>query len=287
METLLERFSLATPLGIRFWDPVQDVPITDHLGVVAHRDGGSGRLVSAVQARSGVFVFHGLEGLPNPVLPEESGPAADAVEFLVDVTDALGRFHPMRFRVPVPHRGLWQPVLGGSPARAAGGAFLLSTASRLAPAGTARVRADLWDAVNDRGAAFALVEVQVEGAVWYGMADREGRVAVLFPYPRPPLAAAVSPPPPQPITEAVWELEISVYYDPELGTETAPDEPPEDTAVRGQPLAGIDPNPPTLPPVDESSLPTTIAATLAFGVDLILRSGDAPNLMVYPMAASP
>jgi hypothetical protein len=287
MEMLLDRLSLATPLGIRFWDPVRDVPITDHLLVVARRDGGSGRAVPAIQARSGVFVWHGLEGLPNPSLPAESGPAEDAVEFLVDVTDTLARFHAMRFRVPVPYRGVWQPVLGGSPAASAGGAFLLSTASRHAPAGTARVRADLWDAVNARGAAFALVEVQIEGTLWYGMADREGRAAVLFPYPRPPLATAISPPPPQPLAQAVWEIQVSVFYDPDLATETATDEPPEEADVRTQPLALIEPSAPTSPPADDSSLPTTLTEMLTFGGEPILRSGETANLFVRPVATSP
>jgi len=286
MDALLDRIVLATPLGIRFWDPVQDLPVTDHLDVIARRAGAEARAVRGVRARSGVFVFHGLPGFPNPVLPATGGPAANAAEFLVDVSDRRGRFHAMRFRAQAPYRGVWRPELSGSPPAAAPGAFLLSTPSRTAPAGTARVRADLWDRVHARPASFAVLEVRIQGRPWYGMADRFGRAAVLFPYPRPELLAG-SPPPPQPITGAAWEIEIAAFYDPALGEGVAADDPPEQEDIRNQPAVRLDPGSPASPPVPVTLLPGTISASLEYGRDLVLRSGDEPRLILVPETTSP
>jgi hypothetical protein len=112
---------------------------------------------------------------------------------------------------------------------------LFPTSSRAVPAGAAVVRADLRTPVvgregrPERGpASWALVEVQVGTAPPVrGLADRDGRVAVLLPYPEPvpsPVRPSSPPyPPASSLRDQEWPVRLTVFFEPETPTPAVPD----------------------------------------------------------------
>lgn len=286
MEKTLEIVSRTTPLGIRFWDPVLDAPVTNGLTVTAIQSAGAGREFPATRTVSGIFAFHNLGVNPLPPLPENDGPSNDAIEYLVDVRDRALRFHDTRFRVEAPHRGLWRPTMAGSPAPDGSGALLLSAPARTPSAGVARVRSHLRDAATGGPASFALMEARVNGRLWYGMADREGALSVLFPYPMPE-GSWTSPSTSDSIFSQVWALDLSVYYDPYLAAETPEDAPVEQGLVRSQPRARLIDHDPDSPFASPEALPISIQRDLHYGEDLVVRSGEDSNLYVVASDISP
>jgi hypothetical protein len=127
------------------------------------------------------------------------------------------------------------------------------------------VRADLVAGrIVPAPASWALLEARVPGQPpARGMADREGRVAVIFPYPEPVAisARAVSPPdsPGQSLWDQAWTVRLAVFYD---AVAPAPDVPDlcraldQSAAELWTDRRGIDPLP---------------AQTLRYGQDLIVR----------------
>ena len=108
-------------------------------------------------------------------------------QYRAEVTDLLRRFHPVSFAVQLPFRGLFLPACAAqSPPGPAGGVELFSTASRPLPGALAVVRAELSSVVLGSPAAWALLTAEYRGAVLgRGVADRQGRVVLAFPFPEP------------------------------------------------------------------------------------------------------
>src|SRR5262245_51979780 len=106
----LERISILSPLGIRFWDAVTRTSISDGLTVTASPVSQPLIRRSAFVNRSDVFAFRGLPGLRDV----ENGLGDDAFwqspprqkEFIIEMNDARGHFLPARFQLPVPVKGL-------------------------------------------------------------------------------------------------------------------------------------------------------------------------------------
>jgi hypothetical protein len=110
---------------------------------------------------------------------------------------------------------------------------LFPTASRPVPAGFAVVRADLRTPIAGANgglgpASWAVLEVQV-GALppVRGLADREGRVAVLLPYPEPTPAPARPSSPPYPastlLVDQEWRpVRVTVFFEAVTPTPTIP-----------------------------------------------------------------
>jgi hypothetical protein len=78
------------------------------------------------------------------------------------------------------------------------------------------VRAQLWDAVANAPAAFAAVRVDIAGRTLTGIADANGQVMVLIPYPTFEQLRLGSPPGTgqPPITDTHWPITIRVGYPP-------------------------------------------------------------------------
>ncbi|MCA9542063.1 MAG: hypothetical protein KC620_24370, partial [Myxococcales bacterium] len=186
------------PLGMRFADPMTGATVASGLDVAA-RGPASARFVNARPGAGGVYAFHGLSGLiaveraeriPGGSTTQVAGDAnwwqhhQGKVACEVRVRDPQKRFQPFRFVAPLPHRGLFAPPCAAPPAGVEPFVPLFSAPGRPAPAGMAVVRAELWDRVADRAAAWARLEVW-HGAtrVGHGFADAEGRAAIYF---RPP-----------------------------------------------------------------------------------------------------
>jgi hypothetical protein len=143
---------------------------------------------------------------------------------------------------------------------------LFSAPSREAGGGLAAVRATLWDAAAGAPAAWALMEVRVPGQPTVrGLADREGRVALVFPYPEPAAFAEQSPPPPAgPFSRHEWPLQLFASYAPRRPAPPRPSLP----AALAQPRA-------TLWADAARTVPLT-RATLRAGQELVVRSFEAP-----------
>ena len=181
---VLERVTRTALLGIRLWDRVTARAVADGLDLVE-----VGRGIRAYPNRSGVFVLHDLPGLRASSDFWASPPAA--ADFTFELADRERRFLPFRFQATAPTRDFFAETCGipvtSPPDALVAGVPLFSSPARQVPAGTAVVRADLWDAAADAAAAWAVLEVGAPGgSTYHGIADADGRVAVLLPYPEPP-----------------------------------------------------------------------------------------------------
>jgi hypothetical protein len=154
------------------------------------------------------------------------------------------------------------------------GVPLFSAPARIAPAGTAAVRADLRDAVTGAPAAWAVLEVSSAGTpVHRGVADERGSVVVLLPYPEPPWHGPSPPPGSRALSDQTWSVSVSVRYSP-AATSPPAGEPPDLCAVLTQ-------SPATLLAMLSPSSPLG-AQTLAFGRELVLRTAGRSDLLVLP-----
>lgn len=80
------------------------------------------------------------------------------------------------------------------------------------PEPLAVVYAQLRESGADRAAAWALLTARIDGDVrGLGLADREGRIAVMFPYPEPPRITLSSPP--EARNDFRWQVELEANYD--------------------------------------------------------------------------
>jgi hypothetical protein len=276
-----ERFTRTALLGVRFWDRVSGRPVADGLELVETSSG-----VAATYGPHGVFAFHDLPGFRDSAYgagndsfwasPPNSG------GFTFRVRDRERRFLPFTFDADVPARGLFAEDCGmtPSPPEIVGVVPLFSAPNRVTAGGLARVSADLWDVEAGRPAAWAVLEVWTGGVHAYrGVADQDGRVAVLFAYPEPPLHQT-SPPPggSRALSHQTWPLTLSVRYAPASMSPPAPDpasgEPPDLCAVLTQPEA-------TLLGADSPATPLG-SQLLAFGTELPLKTLGHSELHVLP-----
>jgi hypothetical protein len=289
----LERVTIFTPLGIRFWDPVQDAQVRDGLIVTAYPEGTHRNGTRAFRTLSGVYAFRGLSGLHDVEYPDDGFPDASppvAARFIIQVFDERRRFLPVVFGADLPYYGVYPTNLPLSPpGDGLPGFYLFSAPTRPGTPALAVVRAQLVervDAVARRPAAHAVLEVEVAGGrVWYGVADERGSVAVLFPYPTFTIATGLASPvalPPTPPPQT-WDLHVRVRYDPAAlsfsngfqipDLHSVFDQSPGDlwsTAVAqpGQPISQM-------------------SAELIFGRELVMRTDGGSTLLVSSAPSPP
>lgn len=239
---VFERLTLVAALGLVFHDAATGERVGSGLSVVAYPKSQplspaqpAASPSSFGQARpnpSGVYVLHRAPGLgaefafgagDEQFWSELPPPRA----YVVEVTDAEGRFLPFSFEVDLPSRGIyeWQSPLVASPADSPPDAGqlrsvpLYSAPTRRTPPGFTAVRAELQDTTTGEAAAHAAVELSFAGQlVARGFSDALGRLALLFPHPPPQrtgvASPADSPPGPRhaPLTEQAWELGVEAAY---------------------------------------------------------------------------
>lgn len=224
----LERLTIVAPLGLRFRDQLTGSFIGDGLDVCLYEPNKPSIKVHAFANRSGVYVVHHVPGL----LDFEHGGGDDdfwnnpppKTSFVVTVTDAERRFQPFQFAADLPARGFlsWMSPLGASPPGAVLSIPLFSSPVRSVPGGMAVLRADLWDAAGNVPAAWAVLEAYTNNRLAArGIADDQGRIALIFPHPAPRPFAISSPPvgsPPEPtgpaLTAQVWPITLRALYEP-------------------------------------------------------------------------
>jgi len=227
----LEVLRRHTALGLRFWDVATGAVAIDGLFVEVYPQARPDARSQAVVNRSGVYVCHRVAGLRDFEFDADTAPDAPwagAVQrpYRVEVSDPQGRFQPMAFDAALPARGLstwlvpWlsppQPIVlpgdtGSPPAPRVGLVPLFSTPSRPLPDPLAVVYAQMREAGTERDAAWALLGVAIGGQPrGLGLADAQGRVAVMFPYPEPPRRPFASPP--EARSDFGWSVELTPYW---------------------------------------------------------------------------
>ena len=276
----VDRVTHVAPLGLRLWDPVAEAIVGEGLTVQAAPAADPRRRITAFTNLSGVHVFRDLPGLRQ--FEHGPGEAAfwpehpPALEFVIEVTDDRRRFQPFSLKTRLPVRGLlgWDcDPSGSSLPRGIRAVPLFSAPARAVPGALAVVRAELWDAVAQAPAAWALVEVRVAVAhLAWGLADARGRVALIFAYPEAPAGTIASPPGSPPFAAGAsllaqtWHVHLRAYYAPSEQVLERPDL----CDVFRQPIAAL---------WADSGLGRPLAAqTLQFGRELIVQSaGGGPD----------
>lgn len=220
---ILERLTRVALLGMRFGDVVSQTIIAEGLRVIAYPELEPESQVQASVNASGVYYFLRLPGLRE----YEMGASDDAFwqkfplpkNFIVEVHDDGNRFVPFQFVVRHLVRGLFQPdgIPAASPLNAPPNAIpLYSSPARSVSGGMAVVRAQVWDLNRNTPAAFAMLEVQVGDQVAAGVADEQGRVLVVMPYPAPPPFSMSSPlsSSRRALSDQTWQAQLRAYYAP-------------------------------------------------------------------------
>lgn len=247
-EGVQERWEQKAPLGLLFWDPALDRPVTADLVVTLRSAPGDGPPMRAVVTGSNVYTFHKL-------------PAAG--ELVLEVSDPNGRFFPLRARLSPPGveaKGTLRQI------------YLVSAPTRQPAPGLAVVRGYVCERCEQpegRPAAFALIAAQVGGSTWYGVADERGCFALLFPYPVANGSLDGHGP------SAHFELTVRVHYG-------ALKPPPSGARRRAIPdwQAILSQPPGALYPTREGSGITAWQRTLEFGQELVLRTEGLPMLCI-------
>ena len=293
---LLERITRTAPLGLRFWDSLSGQVVRDGLQVSAALELQPQRPARVSLTPSGVFSISEVPGLRSFERPTSDADPWSAPlpsqRLLVQVRDAFSRFVPFGVRITAPQRGLWSLPFD-SPFGASPAVPLFSAPTRPVPGGVGVVRAQVVDPTANGGqggpAAWAVLEASVPGQpAVRSIADGQGRIALLVPYPPPstvPLAGVGgSPligtsPAALPLSEQRWQLTIRAAYAPRTGLAGLP----ELVETLEQPAALIW--------ADQARTHLLEQAELRYGRETLLVSGDpsgrSQSSVLFIQAGSP
>ena len=275
----VERVSRVAPLGVRFRDTVTGADVAG-LTVEAWPAGQRHRRISAVSTAAKVYGWVDLPGVRDRTFGAGDdaywSSALPPLSYIVDVVDHAGRFLPFRFTARAPARGIWRWTCDGdtSPFDAQGAVPLYSAPSRVPPAATAVIRAELYDVDAERPAAWAVVAARSgRRVIGRGMTDSEGRLLLLAPYPEPvppPLGVASGSPPGNtrvPLWLQVWPVQLDVSYGVRAGDMS--NEPPDlCEALRQAPALAWD---------DDARRAVLGTLELRYGEELQVRSRGNPR----------
>lgn len=236
----IEHHRIVTPLGVLFVDDFSGDPVGDDLEVWTWPEGVPQLRVPMRRAGAGSYAAHGLPGFR-----EFAAGAGDEDfwrewlapdrrrTFVVEARDLQRRFLPAQVRVELPAAGLARPSCWPQlPSNRRHGVPLFSASTRAVPASAATIRAQLYDRSAKRPASWAVVDARLDGrTIARGMADSQGHLAVLLPYPEPqsswtsPPADSTSPasPPRLPLSQQRWTIGIEVRYERAFASRRVPD----------------------------------------------------------------
>ena len=278
MSRVIEEVSVLAPLGIRFWDPVQDAQIRAGLEVIARPAGSPGPTHQAFRTGSDIYAFHNL-GVRAPLT---SPPATSP--FVVEISDRERRYLPVAFDVdlPLPYSGVFLTGNGDSPPGSGpAGFYLYSAPTRSGASGLGVIRGELFDLVGDRPAAHAVVRIVLPGqGSRHGVADSAGRFAVVFPYPAFEESLASSPGGGEatPVSQRTWDFDLEVFYDPATHQALSGTSIPEYSSILGQPQGRLWVNEPASP-VDAEAVQQW-PGSLRFGRELVVKTEGHSQLLV-------
>lgn len=280
----LERVSCKTLLGIRFWDVALDTQVRDGLKVSLYPTANTRKKILAFRTRSDVYAFASIPGMiahETQTASEISSPESTQ-SFIVEVQDTQQRFSAAAFVVdlPLPYEGIFLVDDNmASPAVTPRGFNLYSSPNRIAAPQFTFLRGDLIDRNTGNAAAYAVVRVEnEEGFSWYGIADAEGKFAVMLPYPLLHIAFGNSPPTSDGIrlSERTWGVTVTVLYEPLNLTQLAGSELPEYSSILSQGQAFLYAELPEINPVELSELHTE----LVYGRDVVIATAGFSELYV-------
>jgi hypothetical protein len=294
---------LVAPFAFRFWDPVTDTQVRDDLNVTATPPTPYAQAVQAVRTPSGNYAFHGLPGLHDIEYPKDdhSPRTRRKISLIIRVEDGQRRYLPFAFsfeeEVPLAPGELWNneifhgPALASPPGAGLPVIHLFSAPTRPVPPGMAAIRGSLTDHARRKGASHAVLRVSVKGKDWVGMANDRGDAVVCLPFPTPePAFSSSSPPRPAPLQE--WKLSVGIGYSPD-SLNYLPAAPPgaESAGAAGWPdLGSILKQQPALIWRDEPPSAGAVfefTGHLAYGQELVLRTGSGSALLIDAAATSP
>jgi len=234
---LLERQSWIAPMGVKFWDVSTGGHVSSGLRVTAYPGAHRLQATQALPNRSGAYVLHRAWGMRQFELGVRSGPFPETVpprqRFTIVVNDEERRFLPVRFEAELPTVGLfrWPITRERTPLDPPDGSVpLYASTLRTAPAGMAVLRAELHEAVNEivngkhvtRPASWTMLEARFNGhLLGRGIADEQGRIALIFAYPPPqdPLSSGGGSPLGSgttriPLLKQQWAIQLQAFYQP-------------------------------------------------------------------------
>lgn len=287
MLSVQEKFSQFSPLGIRFWDPVEDRQIVDGLQITARAAVGISRKFHSLKTHSGVYTFSSLPGLydveTGVLSPEEAIAADDQRQFIIEISDRLNRYLDVAFTIalPLPYRGLFLSDGTGSPVEnSPKGFYLYSSANRRLAGHYARVRGQLRNQLTGQPATHALVRVITEsGESWFGLADAEGQFIVAMPFPDLSAGFGGSPATAQvPLHEQSWNIDLEVAYSPTTLELLPGTDIPNYTSILNQTTANIFPS----DPEESASTVTQLSLLLEFNQPTVTRTDGQSVLFVSP-----
>lgn len=294
MYRVIEEINTFTPLGIRFWDPALDQQIRGGLRVHGRRRGRR-QTVDAVRTDRDIYVFHHLPGLRD-VINSVGGNTGESPlptrDYVIEVEDLHRRFNPIAFGVslPLPYRGLFMVGEVASPGDTFHGVHLYSAPTRTVARTFGMLHAQMIDTQSGGPAAYAVLEVEFfDGSLATGVADENGRVAVVAPLPPLMEGFASSPAtgPGRPLQMQSWDLRVAARYQPgaleDLPDTTLPDYGGIVQQDYGAIVRTI--SSPALPPASPGA--ETWPEELEFGRPLVLRTAGISELLVTPAATSP
>lgn len=226
---IMERVSRHCALGIRFWDIAGATSTVDGLEVELFPRANPQARSALLPNRGGVYVAHTVPSLREFEYSNEAPEVLWATAlrpYRVKVNDPKSRFLPIEFDADLPARGLFswlapwmsppQPIVlpteeGSPPPWLLERVPLFSAPSRPVPEPLAVVYAQLREFGSARDAAWSLLGVSIDGRTrGLGLADAQGRVAVMFPYPEPPRMFLASPP--EARNDFSWELALTAFW---------------------------------------------------------------------------
>lgn len=253
----LEAVQRNAALGIRFWDIAGPSTVLDGLQVEIFPIHNPARRKPLLPNASGIYVGHTINGLRdfefNPAepakLPWNTASNSPPSGYRIEVRDPQGRFLPCAFDADLPRRGAmdliaveplasaWATLVPSNPATPprplAFGVPLFSAPSRPVPQPLAVVYAQLRERGTLAVPAWSLLRVLINGVqCGLGMADQQGRVAVVFPYPEPPRRALSSPP--EARSDFRWTVQLSACWSPASPPATSAPEIPDLAEVLAQ-----------------------------------------------------
>lgn len=277
--TALESLGVRTLLGLRFWDAATDRQVIHDLSVTAWPQALTSRQVNAVRTASGNYALSGLPGLRAAEHLESDAPDAGSAPFVVQVRDRRRRFLDAVFTVALPlaYDGLYlvdapESVPGSNPP----GVYLFSAPWRSVPTGFAVIRALLEDEATGEPASWAVLEAEVGGETWRGIADADGQVAIILPWPLLEGTVSSSPPPGSqiPLAEQEWAVTVGVAYEPTaLGFPPGSQDVPDLSTILAQQAGRVwaeDAGPPV----------ATQEFSLSYGQGLVLRTDEQSVLKI-------
>ena len=231
---IIEKLSLVAPLGLCFHDAATGERVIDGLSVSVYPAAQKIRKkrTEAFPNRSGVFVLHKADGLEEFArgadVSEFEKKEADKKSFIAEIYDNQSRFQPFRLTLKLPVKGIyqWENIPPASPNKNLSSIPLYSAPSRAALGGMSVIRAELRES-EEKAASFAVLEARFGGKlIARGIADREGRIVLMFPALAPTNNPLSSPPNATRVSLAdqKWNLDLTLKYEPKVFQTSPPSE---------------------------------------------------------------